>query len=51
VVSEPADSDFIEWGTELPCPGCGEEITPRYALSGVCRDCIGTTDDPRPARD
>lgn len=42
-------ADFIAWGAELECPGCGGEITPRYALKGVCSDCYGTTDDPLPA--
>jgi hypothetical protein len=37
--------DFTIWGTELECPGCGGEITPRYALKGACSDCYGTTDD------
>jgi hypothetical protein len=29
-----------------PTCACGAEITPRYAASGVCQNCYGTTDDP-----
>lgn len=29
------------------CVSCGDALTDRYRASGVCRNCTGTTDDPR----
>lgn len=42
-----ARDPFYTPSSKQECPGCGGPVSERYRDLGVCRNCAGTTDDPR----